>query len=140
MDPQVVMSRFRDALAPGARLAIVDMENIHPEGPLREEFLSVIRRHSALAHHDDFPALVAALEAAGQFVREGEHRTAPVPFEQSVDEYMAMLASTSSLSRATLGDAHDAFEADARAVLARHGVERVRFDVVGLIAWGRPLR
>ena len=138
MDPEVVMRRFRDALTSGALLAIVDMENVHPEGPNRDEFLSVIRRHSALEHHDDFAALIASLERTGHFAREGDHRTRPVPFEQSVDDYMAMLASTSSLSRATLGERADAFEREARAVLARHHIDRIRFDVVGVVAWGRP--
>jgi SAM-dependent methyltransferase len=140
MDPDVVMPRFRDALAPGARLAIVDMENVHPQGaPHRDEFVSVIQRHSALEHHDNFAALVTNLESAGYFGREGEHRTRPVPFEQSVDDYMAMLASTSSLSRASLGDRADAFEVEARAVFARHHIDRIRFDVVGMVVWGRPL-
>jgi SAM-dependent methyltransferase len=139
MDPEVVMPRFRAALAPGARLAIVDMENMHPQGPHRDEFLSVIRRHSALEHHDDFAGLLTKLERDGHFAREGDHRTRPVPFEQSVDDYMAMLASTSSLSRATLGERTDAFESDARAVLSRHHIDRIRFDVVGMVAWGLPL-
>jgi hypothetical protein len=52
---------------------------------------------------------------------------------------MAMLASTSSLSRATLGERADAFEAEARAVLSRHHIDRIRFDVVGMVAWGLPL-
>jgi SAM-dependent methyltransferase len=140
MDPMTVMPRFREALAPGARLVIVDMENIHPAGAAREEFISVIERHSALGHHDDFGGLIADLEAAGHFAPEGEYRTSPVPFEQTIDDYFAMLASTSSLSRAALGDRSEAFEREARAVLSRHGVERIRFDVVGLIAWGQPLQ
>jgi SAM-dependent methyltransferase len=139
MDPAVVMPRFRDALAPGARLAIVDMENVHPQVPHRDQFVLVIQRHSALQHHDDFAALLTNLEAAGHFGREGEHRTRPVAFEQSVDDYMAMLASTSSLSRATLGDRADAFEVEARAVFSRHHIDRIRFDVVGMVVWGRPL-
>jgi SAM-dependent methyltransferase len=139
MDPEVVMRRFRAALAPGARLAVVDMEYMHPQGRHRDEFLSVIQRHSALEHHDDFAGLLTKLERAGHFAREGDHRTRPVPFEQSVDDYMAMLASTSSLSRATLGERADAFEAEARTVLSRHHIDRIRFDVVGMVAWGQPL-
>lgn len=138
MEPDIVMPRFRDALAPSARLAIIDMENVHPQALYRDEFVSVVRRHSALEHHDDFAALLANLEATGHFEREGGHRTRPVPFEQSVDDYMAMLASTSSLSRATLGERAEAFEHEARGVLARHQIDKVRFDVVGMVAWGRP--
>jgi hypothetical protein len=98
----------------------------------------VIRRFSALEHHDDFAKLVTDLETSGHFVREGEQRTQPVPFEPTADEYLSMLASTSSLSHATLGPRADDFEREARAVLARHGIERVRFDVVGVVAWGQP--
>ena len=82
--------------------------------------------------------LVRSLEASGHFVREGERTAAPVPYEQSVDDYMSMLASTSSLSRSTLGDRANEFERDARAILARHGVTRVRAHLVAEVVWGRP--
>jgi SAM-dependent methyltransferase len=138
MDPEVVMPRFRTALAPGARLAIVDTTSVYPEGePWRAELVAVIQRYSP-SHHDDLAALLKELETSGRFVREGEHATAPVPYEQSVDDYMAALASTSSLSRVTLGDRFDDFAREARAVLARHGIERIRAVLVASVIWGRP--
>ena len=39
----------------------------------------------------------------GLLVLEGEERTAPEPFDQSVDDYVRLLGSTSTLSRVTLG-------------------------------------
>lgn len=139
MEPERVMPRCGGALAPAGRLAIVDSESIYDEAPWRREILAVIQRHSALAHHDDFSAVVHGLESTGHFAREGEVRTLPVPYEHSVDDYMAMLASTSSLSRATLGTRAEDFTREARAVFARYGMERVRGEFVAFVVWGRPL-
>jgi len=138
MDPEIVMPRFKAALAPGAKLAIVDSESIYPEGePWRVEFIGVIRRYSPI-HHDDLAALLKEFETSGRFVREGERATVPVAYEQSIDDYMAMLASTSSLSRVTLGARFEDFVREARAVFARHSLTAVRAQLVAGIVWGRP--
>lgn len=138
MDPEVVMPRFRAALAPGGRLAIVDMDSTYGEHAWRGEFLELIREFSPIAHHVEKAELVRGLETSGHFVREGESGAAPVPVEQSVDDYMAMLASTSSLSRTTLGARADDFQRQARAILARHGLTTVRAEIVTSVVWGRP--
>ena len=88
------------------------------------------------SHHD--PDFVKVLEASGRFALEGQRSTAPVAVEQSVDDYMAMLASTSSLSRTTLGPRADEFDRQARAIFARHGMTGVRAKVVSGVTWGRP--
>jgi SAM-dependent methyltransferase len=138
MDAAAVMPRFRDALAQEAHLAIADLEWQHADDPWRKPFVSLIERYSPVEHHDDFAGLIGSLVEEGHLELIGEHRTAPAPFAQSTDDYLAMLASTSSLSRATLGDARDAFEADARGLFDRHGIRRIRFAVVGVVAWGQP--
>jgi SAM-dependent methyltransferase len=138
MDPAVVMPRFRAALAPGAHLAIADMEWVHPKEPWREEFVALIQSYSPIKHHDDFAALIRSLEEAGHFRKTGERRTQAMPFTTSTEDYLALLASTSSLSRATLGPRHTGFESDARAIWKRHDIARVRMDVVGVVAWGQP--
>jgi hypothetical protein len=61
-----------------------------------------------------------------------------VPFEQSIDDYIEMLHSTSTLARIRLGDRASRFDADIRAVFARHGLDRLRYGVVGVVIWGRP--
>jgi SAM-dependent methyltransferase len=139
MDPKTVMPRFRDALAPGASLAIADIEWVHPDHPWRSEFVALIRQYSPLDHGDDVAAFVDRLEKDRHFAPVGQQRTSAVPVSFSVDEYLALLASTSSLSGATLGPRRAAFEHEAREILARHGLARVRFDVVGIVAWGQPL-
>ncbi len=55
MDLHIVLPRFRDALAPGAALAIVDNTNIH--GPYREEILRRLRE--VVAHVTIFPRQAA---------------------------------------------------------------------------------
>ncbi len=138
MDPEVVMPRFRAALAPGGRLAIVDMDSTYGDQDWRGEFLDLIRAFSPIKHPVDKVELVRALETSGHFVREGQSGAPPVPVEQPVDDYMAMLASTSSLSRTTLGARAEDFERRARAIFERHGMTSVRADVVTGVVWGRP--
>jgi len=138
MDPAIVMPRFGEALAPGARVAIVDTDSIYGEQKWRGEFLTLIRAISPIAHHITTPDFVKVLEASGRFALEGQRSTAPVAVEQSVDDYMAMLASTSSLSRTTLGPRADEFDRQARAIFARHGMTGVRAEVVSGVTWGRP--
>ena len=139
MDPAIVMRRFRDAVAPGAYLAVADVEWVHPEAPWRTEFVALIQQYSPLHQGDDVVAFVGGLEKDGHFAPVGQHRTGPVPVSFSVDEYLRLLSSTSSLSRATLGPRRDSFEREAREVFARHHLAAVSFDVVGVVVWGRPL-
>lgn len=136
MDLDVVLPRFRDALAPGAVIAIVDTENIH--GPYHDDVLAVIREHSASDHHTDTKDLVEILRASGRFAVQGEERTQPMPFEQSVEDYIEFLHSTSELARIRLGDRSAKFDEELRAVFARHRIEHLRYGVVGLVTWGRP--
>ncbi|HEV8536524.1 MAG TPA: class I SAM-dependent methyltransferase [Candidatus Limnocylindria bacterium] len=139
MDPSMVMPRFRDALATDAFLAIAELEWVLPEEEWRTAIVSLIQRYSPIKHHEDFDGRLRSLEEGGHFEKVGKHCAAPVAYEPSVDEYLAMLASTSSLSRATLKDTRDRFEADARTLFEQHGIGRIRLDVVGVVVWGKPL-
>lgn len=136
MDLDVVLPRFHAALAPGAYLAVVGNTNVH--GPYREEVWAVTDRYAAVAEHPDTARAVAELRGSTLFAVEGEERTDPMPFEQSIDEYIEFLHSTSVLTRAQLGDRAGAFDAEVRAVFARHGMERLRYEVVGSVTWAAP--
>jgi len=138
MDPDVVMPRFRDALAPGGVLAIVNSESDYAKQEWRDEFIALIQKFSPSTDHLEFVDLLKSLEASGRFARVGARSAAPVPYEQSIDDYLGMLASTSSLSRATLGDRTDVLERDARAIFARHGLTSIRAQLVAEVVWGRP--
>ncbi len=78
------------------------------------------------------------LVARGLLVIEGREGVPPMPFEQSVDDYLGFLGSTSTLNSSILGSRAADFDHDVRDVLTRHGIERVRYDVVGGVVWGRP--
>lgn len=138
MEWGIVLPRFRNALAPGARLAIVDTESVHPSNPLRDAQLDIIRRYSPLEDHVETAELVETLVSNGLFMLEGQARTAPVGFEQSIDDALRRLHSTSTLSRVTLGGRLDDFDAEMRAAYAKHGATHARTEIVGYVAWGRP--
>ena len=137
MHADVVLPRFRDALAPGARLAIVDTETTH-SGEWRTEMLGIIRRYSPLEHHLETHEMVLQAVQRGVLVLEGEQRTSPEPFDQPVDDYLRLLGSTSTLSRVTLGSRATAFDAECRDLFARHRMSWIRSTVTGYVAWGRP--
>jgi SAM-dependent methyltransferase len=138
MDPVVVMPRFRDALAPGGFLAIVDTESLYAPQVWRTELLALIQQFSPIKDHVGAIEVVRALQESGRFVQEGECAVAPVEYEQSVDDYMAMLASTSSLSRATLGKRAGDFDDEARTIFARHRMKSIRAELLAVVFWGRP--
>lgn len=136
MDLEVVLPRFGAALAPDAVVAVADTENVH--GPYHDDVLEIIKAYSEIEHHRGTKDLVNDMRASGRFVVEGEEWTRAESFEQSVDEYVEFLHSTSTLARVRLGARSAAFDEKVRAIFARHGIERLRYDVVGFVAWGRP--
>jgi len=138
MEWRTVLPRFRAALAPDARVAVVDMESVYAPGPLRDAQLEIIQRYSPLEDHVETADMVRRLVERGLFALQGQQRTEPVAFEQSIDDVLRRLHSTSTFSRVTLGDKLDEFDAEMRAAYASHGVDKARFGVVGYVAWGEP--
>ncbi len=136
MDGARVMPRFAAALAPGGMLAIVDMDNgPHP----LPEMIDVIKRYSEVQDHRELPDVVHDLEAGGLFVREGERRTAAATVRRSLEEYLEFLHSTSTLARVRLGDRATQFDADVRALFARHGMTAIEREYWAVVIWGRPV-
>ncbi|HVR88567.1 MAG TPA: class I SAM-dependent methyltransferase [Candidatus Limnocylindria bacterium] len=136
MDWQIVLPRFAAALAPGARLAIID----DPEepGPWHEELRAIIARYSIMRTYHHQYALIPELERLGLFVREGEQYVPPVTVTQPVDDYVASFHARSSLARHRIGAAAAArFDAEVRALVGdRRVVER---GIGGRIVYGRPV-
>jgi SAM-dependent methyltransferase len=132
----VALARFREALAPDAVMAVADTEIVH--GSYWDELLAIIRAYSEIEHHTETPDLMEELGASGRFAIEGRQRTEALPFEQSVDDYIEMLHSTSSLARMRLGDRASGLDADVRALFARYGLDALRYGIVGGVIWGRP--
>lgn len=136
MDPTRAMPRFAAVLAPGAKLAIVDMEDgAHP----LPEMIDIIRSYSEVEHHEELRDIVTDIEARGYFVREGESRAAATLVRRSLDDYLEFLHSTSTLARVRLGDRTEPFDADVRALFARHGMTEIQREYVATVIWGRPV-
>jgi SAM-dependent methyltransferase len=137
MDHEVVMPRFRKALVPGGFLVATDIEWEYPAA-WREDLLAIIKRYSPIKSPVFVANLFGDLAARGLFERAGYQRTTLVPVDQTVDDFVRALQSTSSLSRVTLQERSDAFADDVRALFARSELDRVRFAVAGNVIWGRP--
>jgi SAM-dependent methyltransferase len=137
MDHEVVMPRFRDALAPEGFLVATDIDWEYPT-TWRKDLISIIKRYSPTKSKFLVDDLFGDLTKRGLFERAGFQRTSMVPVDQSVEEFVDALHSTSTLSRVTLQERTDAFADEVRALFARLGDDRVRFSVAGNIVWGRP--
>lgn len=138
MDWRPTMARLVAATTEGAYLAIVEHQ---PRGlPWRDELLAVIRRHSRSPRHDPGFSLPDVLAADGCFRPAGRVETEPVPFRQSVADYVEQFHSTASLAR-ELMPADEAAEFDAAVTdlvtpWAADGV--LDLSVVATVVWGRP--
>lgn len=137
MDWDVVLPRFAAAITPHGSLALVNSWFL--ELPWSDELQPIIKRYST--NQDYVPVdLIAELEQRGLFEQRGERQTAPVPFAQSVDDYVESFHGMSSFSRDRMpAGAATAFDSEVRDVLAAHGVDQVELQVVGGVLWGRPL-
>lgn len=138
MDSAIVLPRFADALAPGGVLARVETQG-WPENAAPEFFAAIIPRYSLHRQYEPFN-LMAQLETHGLFEKRGEHRTAPVPFTQSLDDFIECKPSMSSFDRDEMPPADAAaFDAEVRAALAPHAPDgTLTYPVATHIVWGVP--
>jgi len=137
MDWAAVMPRFRAALAPAGVVAILEREDLPTD--MSGELLALIRRYST--NRDYRPVnLIDELARRGLFTKVGEWRSEPVPFAQSVDDYIESMHSRSSFARERMPAADlAAFDAKLRALLDAHATDgRVAFPVVSTAVWGAP--
>lgn len=136
MDWNTVLPRFREALASGAYLAIVEQRATPGPWSALGEVIARYRTDGGYAPYD----MIGELERHGLFRKVGERETAPVPFAQSIEDYIGSYHSRSGFSRERMGPARaDAFDREARAMLLQsHGGGMIALGVVGSIVWGFP--
>lgn len=142
MDLGVVIPRFAAALAPGGRLAVLEVKET-PVGatPWSDAATDIIKRYSELKadHVDSYATVLAELDTRGLFVREGDHLTAPTKTTLTVAEWLEWMHSTSTLARVRLGDRAAAFDRDITALFARLGISVFDFTIQGRVVWGKPV-
>jgi ubiquinone/menaquinone biosynthesis C-methylase UbiE len=137
MDWYVVLPRFREVLVPGRYLAITGQEAAPQwwDGELGR----IIRRYSTNRYFQPYD-LIEELEKRNLFQKCGEKETVPVPFIQSIDDYIESFHSRNGLSRERMGkEMAAAFDKEVREVISPSAKEgMLEFQVTGHIVWGIP--
>ena len=129
--------RFRSVLTPHGSLALI-YRNTLPmpwDADLRELRAQFSTRQGRRGSH-----VVEELEQRGFFRKQGEKQTAPIPFTQSVDDFIQGLHSRSSFSLEMMGQpAAAALDEQVRTLLlSYHSDGILPLQVVGTVTWGIP--
>src|SRR5581483_11964677 len=133
----IAFSRFRSVLTPHGKLALI-YRRIVPM-PWSAELRDLQARFSIRGGHRSAD-VVAELEKRGFFHKEGERKTAPVSFVQSIEDFIEGLHSRSGLARALLGKQKTAdFDERVRLLLLRfHRDGQLPLQTVATVTWGVP--
>ena len=139
MDWDTVLPRFATLLKPDAFLSILTHGPHNP--PWRELLQPVFRRYSVIRDWRPYK-VVQELESRGLFQRVGKWESEPIPFAQSVEDYIEALHSMSGFARERMDPAAaQTFDDEVRAILLAHadvdGILHMR--IVGTVEWGTPL-
>ncbi len=138
MDWHKVLPRIGESLIPQGRLAIVLGRGFHDE-PWQAELGQLIAHYSTNRDYEPYD-LLRELEERKLFSPEEVVQTRPVPFSQTVEEYVESFHSRNGLSRERMGDSADEFDIRLRALIARYQSGPVlEFALVADLAWGKPL-
>lgn len=136
---EVVLPRFSRLLTPGGYLAVVD---VAPEPPPWQDAFGFIREYSMNKDFQpyDIMTITQELAARGLFEQHGIKTTAPVPFRQSVEEYVESFHARNGLSRDRMdAEVARAFDEKLRELLHQHcRNEIVELQIRGRVVWGKP--
>jgi SAM-dependent methyltransferase len=137
MDWQIVLPRFQHALTSNGVLAIVYDELL--PNPWDAALRDIIQRHSTNQKFQPYN-LIDELALRGLFQQQGEQRPAPVPFTQSIDDYIESFHARNGFSRQRMSkDEADEFDAAVKALLADYCPSgEVTLQVTAQVAWGKP--
>lgn len=137
MDWSVVLPRFRSVLTPRGVLALADLVTDPPpwDAALRELIPRYSTNPARRPHR-----LLDELAARHLFRLQGDRSTAPVPFRQSVADYIEAVHSGSDFSRDHMvPEQAAALDAEVAALLAPYCPDGfVDLTVRGRVAWGIP--
>ena len=82
------------------------------------------------------------LETCGLFYKQGERETNPVPYLQSIEDFIAGLHSRSAFAKQRMGEQRaNEFDQQVRSLLLRYHSDGVlQMQVVGTVIWGWPAK
>ncbi|GAC1396985.1 MAG: hypothetical protein NVS4B12_23950 [Ktedonobacteraceae bacterium] len=137
MDWDIVLPRLHEVLTPNGYLAII-RHDTQPT-PWYTALAEIIPKFSTNVKYRPFE-LIDELEKRGLFQKVGEQETQPVPFVQSVDDYIESFHSRNGFSRERMKpEMAAAFDHEAKKILLRNYPDGViSLQVVGNVIWGFP--
>ena len=137
MDWDIVLPRLHEMLTPNGYLAIIG----HDTRPNAwyTELAAIIPKFSTNTKFRPFE-LVDELEMRGLFQKVGEKETQPVPFVQSVDDYIESFHSRNGFSRERMKPEMAAtFDNEAKKILLKKYPDSIlSLHVVANVTWGVP--
>jgi SAM-dependent methyltransferase len=138
MDWSVVMPRFRSALTPNGVLAMISDRDTGT--PWKTELQAIIDRYSTNRLYRPYN-IVDELESRGLFRAIGRFETPPLPFRQSVADYVTSFHARNGFSRDRMtAAAAESFDREATAAVMPYAADgTVTLDMVASIVWGNPL-
>ncbi len=137
MDWAVVLPRIRGALTPAGVLAIAGSGTAPV--PWAADAQVVIDRYSTIREYRPYN-LQQELEQRGLFRETGRYRTDPVPFDQTIYDYVNSYHARNGFSRGRMDPSvADAFDNELMAIISSYtAANHVRLMVYGDVVWGRP--
>lgn len=132
----VVMPRFRELLVQNGYLAIVTKH--FSTLPWASELGELIDQYSTNQEFEPYD-LVDELSSRGLFSKQGEQKTAPVPFRQTVAAFVESCFSRNGFSRERMGEERAvAFEtAVTDLVLSYLSEDTFEIQISGYVVWGK---
>jgi SAM-dependent methyltransferase len=138
LDWQAVFPRITGSLDPNGWLVIVRQSTLADMNWI-DELNQIINRYSTNEDYEPYD-LIEELESRGLFNLRGKRSTWPVPFSQSVEDYIDSIHARNGFSRDRMApDAAAAFDAQVRDLLLSHhpdGIIRGRNQAH--LHWGKP--
>jgi ubiquinone/menaquinone biosynthesis C-methylase UbiE len=137
MDWPVVMRRFRELLAPGGWLAIVN--RVEQPNPWAADLQQLINQYSTNREYQPYD-LIQELTQRGLFRVTASERTEIEPFTQSIDDYIESIHSRNGFSRDRMTiEAAAAFDRAVRRLLQPYAIANmVTLRVSGSVVSGLP--
>jgi ubiquinone/menaquinone biosynthesis C-methylase UbiE len=137
MDWYTVLPRIHRSLTPHGRLAIVLGRGFRNE-LWAAEVGQLISQYSTNREYERYD-LLRELAKRKLFVLEQMIQTQPVPFSQTVEEYVESFHSRNGLSRDRMGSSAKAFDAQLETIIAKYQSNSIlEFELIAGLAWGIP--
>lgn len=137
MDWYTVLPRIHHCLVKQGRLAIVLGRGFRNE-PWTAEVGRLIGQYSTNREYESYD-LLAELTRRNLFVPEQRVQTQPIPFVQSLEDYIESFHSRNGLSRERMGASATVFDEQLQTMITQYQAgPLLEFELVADVVWGRP--